>query len=211
MGAINISTRFVRGIVESGEAFENLCTALQIAKANDLERYETWYTDMHNICIEIAEFYNLPVKLVVGLMAVLSPQTGVTGNVNAVIRVIESYRRGLHCENATIAGYPANKRKAFAMLKTSEVFPHLSGDKVVPFYNNILNYDSPEYVTIDRHAIVLALYGYTGKASGSLKIDSVAYNLIADVYRQVAAEFGYLPSALQAITWTLQAAKNQFI
>lgn len=208
---VNISTTLVRQLTENGIGKRNLLKSYVVSAKGDKLHTALWYREMHEICAEIAEFYGLPLSLVVGIMAVVSPQQNVTSNVNACVKVIAAYRNGAHCENTSIGGYPANKRKAFAMLASAEVFPHLSGDKVVPFYQNIMHYDSPEYVTIDRHAIHLFLYGYNGKSSGALKIDSVAYNLIASVYNEVAAMLGYLPSEFQALTWTIQASANQYI
>ena len=208
---INVSTSLVRQLTENGVGKRNLLKSyVTSAKRNKLHTAQ-WYREMHDICAEIADFYKLPLNLVVGIMAVVSPQQNVTSNVNACVKAIGAYRNGAHCENTSIGGYPANKRKAFAMMESGEVFPHLSGDKVVPFYQNIMHYNSPEYVTIDRHAIHLFLYGYNGKCSGALRIDSVSYNLIASVYNDVAAMLGYLPSEFQALTWTIQASANQYI
>jgi hypothetical protein len=88
------------------------------------------------------------------------------------------------------------------------------GHKVRNFYNNIIAPLSPNgEVTIDTHAVAAAMLEPFGGAnaevghnlgggSGSANVGAQGtYGIIADAYREAAAQRGILPREMQSITW----------
>ena len=87
--------------------------------------------------------------------------------------------------------------------------------KVRNFYNNIFDPSSPDYTTIDTHAVAAGLllpvggnheivgqnFGGAGSASSSLTGSQGTYGLFQEAYKQAAEARGVLPREMQSITW----------
>jgi hypothetical protein len=103
--------------------------------------------------------------------------------------------------------YPRNVEKAERIRTVDKRGDYLdlvkpnpaSGWKVGSFYQNIVDPDDPEPVTIDRHAIAICLGRAPNEREQSLT--RWRYACYAAAYREVAAERGLSPNAVQAITW----------
>ena len=106
--------------------------------------------------------------------------------------------------------------KALSILKDGNIenISQNIGDmhKVRNFYNNIVNPNDPNAVTIDTHAVAAALlkplsgsanevtYNFSGPSS-VLTGTKGSYAVYADAYRELANELGLLPREVQSITW----------
>lgn len=165
----------------------------------------SWYARAHAQCVELAAEFNLPLNLVIGIVAVLSPQTKWTENIRYARNSLLVFTGQVAREDITIGVFPDNLAKAQAMFLTGEVFPHLSGDKVVSFYHNMLDPYGRKYVTIDRHAIQAWQGRYDGGGSSAT---TPGYELISECYRKVAAEFNIAPCQAQAIAWVQWRFEN---
>lgn len=169
-----------------------------------------WYREAHEICAVLSEHYKIPFEVVAGVMAVTSPQTNVTRNINLTTRLCASYRAGkLHTDDFKYI--PAFIEKAIKMLESGKVFPHLRGDKVVSFYNNIIG--NVDCVTLDVHMLNIAINGLSCTLDSNrmdYKVTGNAYTMIADILRLVSSEVGLKPSELQALLWTYCARNNQY-
>ena len=86
--------------------------------------------------------------------------------------------------------------------------------KIRSFYNNIAAPGSDlEHVTIDTHAVAAALFeslagtdpevkqNFGGTGTSDITGVGGTYGLIADAYREAAAQVGVLPREMQSITW----------
>jgi hypothetical protein len=86
--------------------------------------------------------------------------------------------------------------------------------KIRSFYNNIAAPGSDlEHVTIDTHAVAAALFeslagtdpevkqNFGGTGTSDITGVGGTYGLIADAYRDAAAQVGVLPREMQSITW----------
>ena len=102
--------------------------------------------------------------------------------------------------------YPANVNKAQRIFNGENPFDVLGGMKVRSFFHNLLLDDS--FVTVDRHAISIALYGLDKTRSGSTVATDKAYVAISNAYRNVAEKHGLPAYVVQSVTWTFKAANN---
>ena len=75
----------------------------------------------------------------------------------------------------------------------------LNGKKQKAFFHNLYLPIQSQRVTIDRHAISIAL-GRPAK-DNELQITHNQYDWFADCYRRLADKLGIRPSLLQSITW----------
>lgn len=79
------------------------------------------------------------------------------------------------------------------------IFVILNGNKITSFFLNILNPDDSQAVTIDRHAISIAL-GYS--ITDNFQMTEKQYEFFSNCYRIASHKAGILPLQMQAITWT---------
>jgi len=101
--------------------------------------------------------------------------------------------------------YGHGVQKAIRLLdhpNPAEEFNPKTGAKTFNFYYNILEPDNPEFVTVDRHAYILA----TGKSYNSLH--PALYNRIARHYKVHSHRVGVLPNQLQAALWVNHTESN---
>ena len=166
-----------------------------------------WYVQALEDCQCIAQHYNLSLEIVVSVVAALSPSVRWSVNLEAACQCIAAFRSGSHPDNTKLSGWPANKRKAFAILAKADP-SLLSGRKVCAFASNILGCEST--VTVDRHMIHLYLYGANGEPSGKLTVGKSAYGLIASAISECANQIGIEPTRFQSIIWQAQAARKAF-
>lgn len=153
-----------------------------------------WYRNAHSTLECLAVKYGLPLNIVCAICAVLSPRLRWTWNVYETEQVILGKLDWLHATKV-------NVRKARQILETGSIKP-LSGPKVSNFYQNLLDPDCPNCVTVDCHTAHLWNYEFHRCHS----VRDRHYQGIANDYRQAAWLLGYLPSEFQAILWT--AATN---
>jgi hypothetical protein len=96
----------------------------------------------------------------------------------------------------------------------ADVFSTTNGQKQKNFYLNMLTPESADPVTIDRHAYDI-FYGIaTHSDFKGLELRSFGddmYEVMADVYRQVADELGVKPHQVQGVTWqTWRVLKDEW-
>jgi len=75
----------------------------------------------------------------------------------------------------------------------------LNGNKITSFFLNILNPSDSQAVTIDRHAISIAI-GYS--ITDNFQMTGKQYEFFSNCYRIASQKAGILPLQMQAITWT---------
>ena len=187
--------------------------AKQIVKlynqATDREKAEgaTWYTEAHNICNQIAHKFNCPITKVAGVVAALSPATNWQQNIADAHNLVLAWHHLIDPDEVTVTTYGPNKRKAIHILNLkssnqddiARILLHNSKvNKTTCFYWNILKPGSDKHVTVDRHAIRIAL--------GSSEADNVCitekrYRTIAESYHIAANKLHLGAIDLQAIVW----------
>jgi len=167
---------------------DNVRTVMALCEPRHIEEGLSWYREALALA---AELDPINPSQAVGVLAALSPLTSWPLNVR---RAREVYATG------TTGGLPANVAKAERIFRGETATDVLGGAKVTAFYANIMGDDSK--VTIDRHAIDVACGRPMTDAERAIAIRGKAgYNRLADIYREVAVEFGYTASQTQAIVW----------
>jgi hypothetical protein len=179
----------------------NVLDAYGKARQRDRRKNRGWYVRAHRWCKQMSEETGYPLHVVVGVLAAISP--GVRWKVNKSDARAVLTGDVLH----PFATYPVNVSKAWDILGASrevEVLKRLkprpnSGMKVYAFYHNIRYPLTVGAVTIDRHAISVALGRPLIKGEGSLT--PLQYAGYENVYKYAANIVGLKPQQLQAIVW----------
>lgn len=193
------------GKVQAGHGLDieamatNIVDTYRTATAEQVAEGAEWYPVAHALCVGWAEEYDITLDQACGVLAAISPRLNWNLNVAYAERI---FREGY----APILG--GNLAKALAILATdADPLTILSGNKVRSFYSNILDLSSPA-VTIDRHAIDVAL-GFVGDDKSRKVLDRKGgYDAVADAYRAAAEIVHEIPAVVQAITWVVQRERK---
>ncbi len=144
----------------------------------------------------MADNYHVPLDVVCGICAVLSPMNDWKSNLNATNKVLRSkgaVRKGLNM-------FSRNTDKAMNIYHSLNVKHYLKGPKVERFYINLLNPFDKEACTIDTFMMA----AWTGKAD---KLTISRWNkpgsieLLKKKIWKHARKYGYMPCQAQAIIW----------
>ena len=201
-------------------AVKNIIAIRRKAKPEDVAHGIAWYAEAYEQCRVMADKYNLPDYIVVGVVAALSPNNRWTTNITNADDLIAAWRDGGKPDDVSVCTYNAMKLKAWSILDAfrddgcmrysehdtvivDEVKPILNGKKIVCFYENIMGDDT---CTIDGHARNIAYAERVNLTDGKTSIGVKEYANLQDAYRIAASRCrvnGRRLKAyeLQAITW----------
>lgn len=149
-----------------------------------------WYAEQAQWLASVAHAHGLPLHVVRGVCAVLSPRVQWAGQRNGLepFLVAERRKRG----SGRHAGMRANIVKARRILAGEHPLAVLSGPKVRAFYGALKG---------DAHAIVVDTHMQAAAGvSGGLHRRS-RYARIAGAIRESATRLGIAPAELQAAVW----------
>jgi len=166
-----------------------------------------WYPTARKRICEIVDKYGfLPYvthETVAGIVAVLSPNVDWDTNLYDAANVVDAYP-----SIVTVSSYNKNRDKAYAILHAACQLPGpvrrvntigiVRGDKVVPFYANLLGDDTA--LTLDSHAYN-AWCGYRATGSKLPGMPAAMRRKAALDYTRAAKRKGESVSAFQAILW----------
>lgn len=171
---------------------------------------QCWYTEAHAFVVELAKTTGLDVVRVAGVVAALSPSVYWAVNKRQAEALCRAHADGLDLRSVSCTTYGRQVAKAHRILNlpTGEGYSavrHALGNpggrsrafKTQAFLANILHSDGDTgYITIDQHIVEAA-----GMEEFFTQSAKWCYDLVADVIRSLAVEYGYLPHELQAIIW----------
>jgi hypothetical protein len=175
-------------------------------QTTDDERYE-WYKAANEFAQTLTPFIEGENKLnkSVGIIAATSP--------------MKRWETNQRCAEAFVKTGKSNHTKMFQkkcedILATSgleqEILNVLNGRKIQAFYHNIRHYESGEFVTIDRHAVSIALGKWISKTVYA-GITAIQYQFFQDCYKHTASSIGVTPLLLQSATWVrFRQIRTQF-
>ena len=163
-----------------------------------------WYWDNHWKCREGAtssrinwkEYLhcNIPLAKYIGVVSGVSPRQNWKRNLLVADNMIKNGNAGI------IEQYKKKaKQVIFSSGKPSEIWDILNGNKTQNFFMNLLYPDDKQYVTVDRHALSIAL-GRTCNDKEKALTDK-QYEFFANCYKELAQELDLVPNFLQSITW----------
>lgn len=179
---------------------ERLQHWFDLASPDHRARGMMWYRNARAFAVELSDVYDLPLRRVVGVIAVLSPSVHWESNKRQAEALCRAHADGGPLEAVVLTTYRKQAHKAIKILadKRDDVVLTLGGRafKTIAFYNNILRPDNHQFVTVDRHMVKAA--GFT-----DFWVNSAAwcYDVIAEALMSIADHTGLVPNQIQAIIW----------
>ena len=174
---------------------------LRIEKENN-----HWYQEANEWAVEVSEFLfkfsgrRISVQQVLGVVSALSPMQEWNKNKDIAIQLIMTGDTGY---------MERGKQKARDILSIpkmlgihsldSEIKSILNGEKTKTFYENMVYPTRSSGVTVDRHAISIAIGHIADDKEQS--ISTGVYTFIENCYIMTAETLGLAPLHLQSITW----------
>lgn len=177
---------------------------LAVLKQADQETFKSgaeWYNVAHEIAqkVQVASDKEINLAQAVGLIAALSPLKSWSQNVQLAFEFVVGKRSG----HTGVMVKKASDILALIDPTEDEIVEILNGQKIVNFFLNIYYPNKDVAVTIDRHAIGIALIGT--KKIKQLETDGqitkLQFEFLVHCYKWAAAEVGISAIQLQAITW----------
>ena len=187
----------------------------EYATGPEITEGEAWYNQAHEIAKLLAAKFYTPLPKVVGILAALSPATNWQQNVADTHNLLLAYSRGINPNEVVVTTYGGNKQKAIRILRMESsdqadvetLLLHKSRiNKTTCFFRNILHPDRDDVVTIDRHAIRIALGN--GPEVDSICMTEKRYRTISEAYRIAAGDLEVNAVALQAVVWCVFRRKE---
>lgn len=170
-------------------AERNINSVISRATPEELIAGINWYPLANAIAREMADGDLIKGA---GVLAALSPQKNWDVNVR-IAR--ESFELGRGTGNT-----PANNDKVTRILNGEEPLDVIGGKKVVSFFHNIVN-PTGKNVTIDRHAVSVAIGRYSTDDDTKFLSRKGVYDSFATAYRRSAGRMKKNPAEVQAISW----------
>ena len=179
----------------------NILDVYGIVGDNTAQWYELRNLEISEVCYQ----QNIPLDVGCAVFAVLSPSLRWERNFSEGKRLISDHNEGI-MRNYT--AYGQNVLKAWRILDGEGILSVLGGNKVISFYHNLMLVS--KMVTVDRHAINIALNGMNSGISGSYTTTAKSYELFVSSYVLAASYTSLLPYQLQAAVWSFCADKTGF-
>ena len=157
-----------------------------------------WYQEAHDFGIEVSEMFdNVSKRQVLGIISALSPLKEWNKNKELAVDLILTGNAG-HMKR--------NVQKARDILALNDdihlddnILKVLNGEKTKAFYYNMAYPKRKTGVTVDRHAIAIAI-GRTATNKEQV-ISKDVYTFIEKCYIMTAETLNLAPLHLQSITW----------
>lgn len=201
----------------------NVLAVFRVGTSEDVTEGRGWYARAREACRAIAEEYGVSLVTVAVVLAIISPSTPWARNVWLAREAFRRAADGATFDDLTRKGSPlrlpmmgANARKAAAVVLGAEPWSVISGPKVIPFAQRVIDAataaSGPSSVVIDRHAHDIALGQVTddrtrnrnlGRKGTGHHAFAMAYVRAAAVLRRTGEAPGITPSELQAVTWVV--------
>ena len=186
---------------------ENILAIYKLATPEEKRDGIVWYADALRDCTRIATDLELPVHIVTGVCAALSPINKWDRNIVNARDLCAAFVNGDGMDSVKVSTYHKMKSKAWSILEAMPdhdgVIAILNGQKIVSFYNNIMGDDT---CTIDGHARNIAYGERVGLTDDKTNIGVKEYRTLQTDYVSAAKRTRVNGRALkafelQAITW----------
>ena len=194
---------------------ENILAIYKMATPEEKRDGIVWYADALRDCTRIAIDLDLPVHIVTGVCAALSPNNKWDRNIINAHDLCAAFVNGDGMDSIKVSTYHKMKQKAWSILEAMPdhdgVIDILNGQKIVSFYRNIMGDDT---CTIDGHARNIAYAERVGLTDDKTNIGVKEYRTLQADYVSAAKRtrvngLALKAFELQAITWvTLRRIHN---
>ena len=191
-------------MITAEQMAENVCAVYNAAQKDTTATQ--WYAIANAWIVKIAQVFDISEEIVAYVVATLSPKLRWDKNLESALAMLELQVWGYTDRRNSALG--KNTQKVWAAF--DGLRPYVAtGDKVSSFQRNLLG--DCDAVTIDRHAIAIALYGLAsiGSDSGDVKITAKDYALFVQAYRIASQRLGVDAVVAQAVTWCAVGRKSR--
>ena len=168
------------------------------------EENNHWYQEANEWAVEVSDFLlsftgqNVSVQQVLGVVSALSPMQEWNKNKEIAIELIMTGDTG-YMERGKQKARDILKLPSVVICIDTEIKSILNGEKTKTFYENMVYPTRSSGVTVDRHAISIAI-GHTADDKEQ-SISKDVYTFIEKCYIMTAETLGLAPLHLQSITW----------
>ena len=188
----------------------NILKVYRRATTDDIANGYKWYDEAKTYASIISGLSGVKLNTVIGVMAALSPNNKWERNIADCERMCWAWVKGDDLSDFKVSCYNTMKLKAWSILEDNlvsddEILDRLNGQKIRSFYSNIRGLDE---VTIDGHALNIALGVRQGLTTDKTNMSKKVYKQMQDVYVRAAKRVDIKPHILQAITWTTWKREN---
>ena len=194
----------------------NIVSMFLQATPVDIQEGTVWYNNAHEVCVKLAQSYNLPLSTVVGVVSALSPNNRWERNIHDSEQLIRAYV----CEYdyPKVCTFTTNKDKAITMLEceigsSENICKILKGNKTIAFFRGIFTNGECDELTVDGHAFNIWRGMYTS-LNEVPAISNKLYKTVSDAYKHASETINnlegteYSPAQIQAITWVAHRRIN---
>jgi hypothetical protein len=177
----------------------NILAVLSKADKSTFEVGKFWYNTANQIGVDLIN-NNVNLAQSIGVIAALSPLKSWSQNVKLAKEFILNDKRSGHTK---LCVGKANKILSLNNPTVEEVVEILRGQKIVNFFLNIYYPNSYDAITIDRHAVGIALIGLDKIkiTEEECRPTKKQFEFLVYCYKWAAAELDLSAVQLQAITW----------
>lgn len=164
-------------------------------QASDKTSSTNWYVEANVYAQNLATKYNVPLSVTCGVIASLSP--------------LKSWSENKRIANSFLHNGKGEHTKCFIdkarQIKLSNgdvetIASILNGNKIISFFINILEPHQQNFVTIDRHALSIAL-GRNILENEGKGITLKQYEFFVSAYNVAGTKAKISPVLMQSITW----------
>ena len=188
---------------------DNIIKIYKLATPEEKRDGIVWYANAYSDCNRIAIDLSVPVHIVTGVVAALSPNNKWDRNVTNARELIQAFVNGDGMDSVKVSTYHTMKKKAWSILEDMPdhegVIVLLNGQKIVSFYRNIMGDDT---CTVDGHAKNIYYGERHGLTADKSNVGKKEYKTISDAYvkagKRVRVNGRSLKAfEIQAITWVV--------
>ena len=188
---------------------DNIIKIYKLATPEEKRDGIVWYANAYSDCNRIALDLSVPVHIVTGGVAALSPNNKWNRNVTNARELIQAFVNGDDMDSVKVSTYHTMKKKAWSILEDMPnhegVIVLLNGQKIVSFYRNIMGDDT---CTVDGHAKNIYYGERHGLTDDRTNVGKKEYKTISDAYvkagKRVRVNGRSLKAfEIQAITWVV--------
>jgi len=188
----------------------NILKVYRRATTDDIAKGYKWYDEAKTYASIISGLSGVKLNTVIGVMAALSPNNKWERNIADCERMCWAWVKGDDLDDFKVSCYNTMKLKAWSILdddltSDDDILTRLNGQKIRSFYSNIRGLDE---VTIDGHALNIALGIRQGLTTDKTNMSKKVYRQMQEVYVRAAKRVNVKPHVLQAITWTTWKREN---
>lgn len=180
----------------------NILRVFKQATPQEVKHGKTWYKRALKECQDMADYHQLPVRVVAGVVAALSPTNKWERNLIDAHNMCKVFVKGGYVEDCKPCTYKKMRDKAWLILTSmpdsiEEVSIILNGAKITDFFQCIMGKD---VCVIDGHA-----WGIANKDRRTMQdVPSIGKKLRQDLqtcYSRAGKKHGMTAYEMQAATW----------